>query len=173
MWRKSKKVFPEVPIIGFWKNKNLKSHLVSNALPHINEVGRWEPCSGKRPLPQLCSNMKNTSTFKTNHSNEVCQIKKIINCSSKIVVYLIQYRFCKKQYNGSTMTKCCARGNNYKNSHRNFQKEKILSNQARNQKCFHEHYTQNDHNRICDWETTLIDHADTAKGKKSCTGTIS
>ena len=60
---------------------------MSNA--HINEVDRWEPCSGKRPLRQLCSNMKNTSTFKTNHSNEVRQIKKIINCSSKIVVYLI------------------------------------------------------------------------------------
>ena len=42
-----KKVFPEVPIIGFKNNKNLKSHLVRAALRDINEVGRCEPCDGK------------------------------------------------------------------------------------------------------------------------------
>ena len=35
-----KKVFPEVPIIGFKNNKNLKSHLVRAILPDINEVDR-------------------------------------------------------------------------------------------------------------------------------------
>ena len=64
-----KKVFPEVPIIGFKNNKNLKSHLVRAALPNINEVGRCKPCGGKRPPCQLCCNMKNTSTFKSKHSN--------------------------------------------------------------------------------------------------------
>ena len=44
-----KKVFPELPIIGFKNNKNLKSHLVRAVLPDINEVGRCEPCGGKRP----------------------------------------------------------------------------------------------------------------------------
>ena len=85
-----KKVFPEVPIIGFKNNKNLKSHLVRAALPDINEVGRCEPCGGKRPPCQLCSNMKNTSTFKSKHSNKVYQIKKNFNCNSKMVVYLIE-----------------------------------------------------------------------------------
>ena len=70
-----KKVFPEVPIIGFKNNKNLKSHLVRAALPDINEVGRCEPCGGKRHPCQLCSNMKNRITFKSKHSNEVYQIK--------------------------------------------------------------------------------------------------
>ena len=60
-----KKVFPEVPIIGFKNNKNLKSHLVRAVHPDINEVGRCEPCDGKGPC-QLSSNMKNTSTFKVN-----------------------------------------------------------------------------------------------------------
>ena len=104
-----KKVFPEVPIIGFKNNKNLKSHLVRAALPDINEVGRCEPCGGKRPPCQLCSNMKNTSTFKSKHSNEVYQIKKNFNCNSKMVVYLIECRVCGKQYNGSTATKFSAR----------------------------------------------------------------
>ena len=64
-----KKVFPEVPIIGFKNNRNLKSHLVRAALPDINEVSRYESSSGKRPC-QLCSNMKNASIFKIKHSNE-------------------------------------------------------------------------------------------------------
>ena len=91
-----KKVFPEVPIIGFKNNKNLKSHLVRAALPDINEVGRCKPCGGKRSPCQLCSNMKNTSTFKSKHSNEVYQIKKKFNCNSKMIVYLIECRVCRK-----------------------------------------------------------------------------
>ena len=85
-----KKAFPKVPllnyqitIIGFKNNKNLKSHLVRGALPDINEVDRYEPCGGKRPPCQLCSSMKNISTFKSKHSNEVHQINKNFNCNSK------------------------------------------------------------------------------------------
>ena len=59
------KVFPEVPIIGFKNNKKFKSHLVRAVLPDITEVGRCEPCRGKRPPCQLRSKMKNTSTFKS------------------------------------------------------------------------------------------------------------
>ena len=61
------------------------------------------------------------------------------------------------------MTKFCARANNYKSMHYNFRKEQILSKQARNQKRFHEHYRQNDHNGISDWEITIIDHAERVK----------
>ena len=84
-----------------------------------------------------------------------------------MVVYLIECRVCGKQYNGSTVTKFRARANNYKSTHCNFRKEQILSSQARNQKRFHEHYLQNDHNGICEWEITIIDQ------DESCTGTIS
>ena len=108
-----KKVFPEVPIIGFKNSKNLKSHLVRATLPYINEVGRCEPCGGKRPLCQLCSNMKNTSAFKSKNSNQVYQIKKNFNCNSKIVVYLIECKICGKQCKGSTITKFRTRANNY------------------------------------------------------------
>ena len=146
-----KKVFPEVPIIGFKNNKNLKSHLARATLPDINEVGRSAPCGGKRPPCQLCNNIKNTGTFKSKHSNEVYQIKKNFNCNSKMVVYLIECRVCGKQYNGSTVTKFRARANNYKSTHHNFRKEQIR---------FHEHYLQNEHNRICDWEITIIDLAE-------------
>ena len=40
--------FPDVSIIGFKNNKNLKSHLVRTALTDISKVGRCEPCGGKR-----------------------------------------------------------------------------------------------------------------------------
>ena len=45
-----KKVFPDVPIIDFKNNKNLKSYLVRTVLPNINEVGRCQPCYGKASL---------------------------------------------------------------------------------------------------------------------------
>ena len=66
------------------------------ALWDINEAGRCEQCGGKRLPCQLCSNMKNTSTFKSKHSNEVYQIKKNVNCNSNKVVYLIECRVCRK-----------------------------------------------------------------------------
>ena len=147
---------------GLWWSP-LKSHLVRAALPDVNEAGRCEPCGRKRPPCQLCSNMKTTSTFKSKDSNEVYQLKKKFNCNTKIIVYLIKCRICGKQYNGSTVTKFGARASNYKSMHRNFRKEQILSNQASNQKRFHEHYLHNDHNRICDWKITTIDHAETVK----------
>ena len=80
-----------------------------------------------------------------------------------MLVYLIECRVCEKQYNGSTVTKFRARANKHKSTYRNFWKEQILSKQAPNQKGFHEHYLQNDHNGICDWEITIIDHAKTVK----------
>ena len=141
-------MFPEVPIIGFKSNKNLKSHMVRAALPDINEVGRCESCGGKRPLCQLRSNMKSTSTFESKYSNEVYQKKKHFNCNSKMEVYLIECRVFGKQYNGSTVTTFRARASDYKSTHHNLQKEQNLSNQARNQKRFREYYLQNYHNGI-------------------------
>ena len=63
------------------------------ALPDISEDDRCAPCGGKISPCQLCSNMKNTSTFKGIYSNEVYQIKKKFNCNSKMVVYLVNEMF--------------------------------------------------------------------------------
>ena len=82
-----KKMFPQVLIIDLKNNKNLKSHLMIAALPDINELGRWDPCGGKRPPCQLCSNMDNRITFKSKHSNEVYQV-------SKMVILLVEFRVC-------------------------------------------------------------------------------
>ena len=39
-----KKVFPDVPLVGFKNNKNLKAHLVRSQLPDLDEVGRSKLC---------------------------------------------------------------------------------------------------------------------------------
>ena len=39
------------------------------------------------------------------------------------MVYLLECRICRKQFNGSTVTKFRARANNYKNTHRDFLKK--------------------------------------------------
>ena len=161
-----KNVFPEVPIIGFKNNKNLKSHLVKAALPDINEVGRCKPYSGKRPC-QFCSNMKNTSTFKSKHFNKVYHVKKNFNCNSKMVIYLTECRVCGKQYNGSTMKNfvlepITIRAHIIVFGKNNVKLSIVKPETMSNQKHFHEHQ-QNDHNRICDWEITMTDHAELKK----------
>ena len=75
-------------------------------------------------------------------------------------LYLIEYTLRSEQYNGSTVAKFSARANNEKSTRCKFRKQEKLSNQqARNQKRYHEHYLQGDHNGICDWEITILDHA--------------
>ena len=39
-----KKVFPDVPMIGFKNNKNLKAHLLRLHLPDLDEVEQSKPC---------------------------------------------------------------------------------------------------------------------------------
>ena len=106
----------------------IKPYLVRVALPDVSDVGRCEPCGGKRPPCQLCSHMKNANTFKNKHSNEICQLNNTFNCNSKIMIYLIDCLACGEQYNDSTATKLRARANNFKSTHRNFQKEQKLLN---------------------------------------------
>ena len=104
--------------------------------------------------------------LKVNIQTKFIKSKKNFNCNSKMVVYLIKCGVWRKQCNGSTVIKFRARANNYNSPYRNFRKEPILSNQARTQKRFHERYLQNDHNGICDWEITIIDHAEIFKAKR-------
>ena len=78
-----KKAFPDILMIGFKINKNVKAHLVRSQLPNLDQVGRSKPCGGKRPPCHLCKNMKDTCTFKSKHLNEVYKINKKYNCNSK------------------------------------------------------------------------------------------
>ena len=132
-----KKVFPDVPLVGFKNNKNLKAHLVRSQLLDLDEVGRSKPCWGKRPPCHLCENIKDTWTFKSKHLDEIHKIDK--NCDSKMAVYLIECKIYGEQYTGSTKAKFRSRANNYKSTQRKFMNKEAVPKQALKQKHFHEH----------------------------------
>ena len=158
-----KKVFPDVPMIGFKINKNFKAHLVKSQLTDLDEVGTSKPCAGKRPPGHSCENMKDTCTFKSKHLNEVHKINKKCNCNSKMAVYLIECEIRGEQYTGSTKTKFRSRANNYKSTQRKFVNKEVVPKQTLKQKRFHEHFCSDRHNGIQDWIIALIDSADTLK----------
>ena len=45
--KEHKKVFPDVPVVGFRNGKSLKDYLVRSKLPKLDESGRCEPCGKK------------------------------------------------------------------------------------------------------------------------------
>ena len=75
------KVSPDVPMIGFKINKNLKVRLVRSQLQNLDDVGRSKPRGGKKPPCHLCENMKDTCTVKSKNLNEVHKINKKYNCN--------------------------------------------------------------------------------------------
>ena len=161
-----KKIFPDAPMTGFRINKNLKAHLLRSQIPNRDEVGRSNPCGGKRPLWDLCENMKDKCTFKSKHLSGINKINNKYNCNSKMAVYLIECELCGEQYTGSTKTKFRSRENNYKSTQRKFVNKEAVPKQALIQKRFQEHYCSDRHNSIEDWVVTLIDSADTLKTLK-------
>ena len=82
-----KKVFPDVPVVGFRNGKSLKDYLVRAALPKNNETRRCEPCGKKTCL--VCNSIRTTTTFTTAVRGEVFKIQSgPLNCNSEKVLYL-------------------------------------------------------------------------------------
>ena len=156
-----KEVFPDVPMIGFQNNENLKAHLLRSQLPDLDEVSKSKSCVGKRPPCYVCENMKDTCTFKSKHLHEVNKINKKYNCNSKMELYLIEYQIRGEQCTGRTKRKF--RANNYKRTQWKFINKDTFPKQALKQKRFHEHYCSNINSDIEDWVIILIDRADTFK----------
>ena len=65
--KEHKKVFPDVPVVGFRNGKSLKDYLVRAKLPKLDESGRCEPCGKKTCF--VCDSIITTTTFTT----EACQ----------------------------------------------------------------------------------------------------
>ena len=65
--KEHKKVFPDVPVVGFRNGKSLKDYLVRAKLPKLDESRRCEPCGKKTCL--VCDSIITTTTFTT----EACQ----------------------------------------------------------------------------------------------------
>ena len=155
-------------MVGFRKGKSLKDILVRAKLPPIEEEPGCNKCQKpgrKGPPCQICKMMEVSTTFTDNVETRIFNIRKgPLDCNSTNIVYLIQCRFCKKQYCGSTITKCRTRLNNYKSKFRKY-KEKFVNNTLETmttieQASFYDHFCQEDHTGISDWSLKLIDQAD-------------
>ena len=100
-----KKVFPDVPVVGFRNGKSLKDYLVRAALPKTNETGRCEPCGKKTCL--VCNSIRTTTTFTTEACGEFFEIQSgPLNCNSEKVLYLLKCKVCSEApYVGKAKTK--------------------------------------------------------------------
>ena len=156
-----KRVFTDVPIVGFKNNKSLKGHLVNSSLKHISlNDGKSQKCNGNRC--DVCSLIQETSVFSKYDDTENFDIRKgPLDCNSKYVVYQIECNVCSDSfpYIGSTITKFRTRINNYKSAHKKFRKAFFNGESVKGiqQHKFHKHYCQEDHSGINDWNITLID----------------
>ena len=111
-------------------------------LPPVDEEPGCNKCKklGRRGPPcQICNMIEESTTFTDKDESRIFDIRKgPLDCNTENVVYLIQCRVCKKQYCGSTVTKCRTRLNNYKSKFRKYE-------------------------AISDWKLKLIDQADDEK----------
>ena len=132
--KEHQKVFPNVPIVGFRRGKSLKDHLARVSLCVLNNAFGSEPC-GKRNF-QVCQFIVNTDNFSPITADETFKINKgPLNCNSKKVVYLSEFKKCKNPYVGKVQTKFRMSLNNYKSVHKSFKTKKWET-----QKLFHGYY---------------------------------
>ena len=110
-----KKVFPEVPIIGF-KDRRTWNHIWWQ-LPSQILVSKTDASYAVEIdlLVNYSVTWKIQVLLKVN-SNNVYQIKKKVNYNSKMVVYFPECSVCRKPYKSTTVTKFSARNNNCKST---------------------------------------------------------
>ena len=88
--KKHKKVFPDVPVLGFRYDKSRIDYLVRAALPKTNENVRSEPCGKKTCL--VCNSINTTTAFTTEPVGETESGP--LNCDSEKVLYLLKCKVC-------------------------------------------------------------------------------
>ena len=189
-----RKVFSDVPLVGFSNGKSLKNILVRAVLPKQNSSNAGENGSQKcgKSKCEVCKNVVSTKKFSSKTTGEKFTIQKgPITCDTKNVIYLVTCKVCGIQNVGSTKDKYRERFNNYKSVHRKV-REKILgekrpettrgrprknsqppTKEAKKiekkyaQEKFHQHFCQEGHEGIPDWDIRLIDTAFSEKSLRS------
>ena len=155
--KEHKKVFPNVPIIGFQNGKSKKDFLVRATLPKINGSGRCGPCGKKTCL--VCDFIRTATTFTTEACQETFKIQTgPLTCDSEKVLYLLKCKVCGEvPYVGKAKTKFRYRFNNYKSKYRAFRK----GNRKVPEKLFDTHYCLDGHSDIEDWEFSIFEQCET------------
>ena len=91
--KKHKKVFSDVPVVGFCNGKSLKYYLVRAALAKTNETGRCEPHGKKTCL--VCNSIRTSTTVTTKAYREIFKIQSgPLNCNSEKVLYVLKCKVC-------------------------------------------------------------------------------
>ena len=91
-----RKVFPEVPIVGFKRGKSLKDLLVRAKVPVEKETdGKSCGCQGKRC--EVCTFLEEKTTFTNKEGSDTYRIREglHLHCNSENVIYLISCKICK------------------------------------------------------------------------------
>ena len=115
--KEHKKVFPDVPVVGFWNDKSRKDYLIRAKLSKLEESGRCEPIL-KNCL--VCDSISSTETFTKEACKETFKIQKgRLNCVYKKWLHLLKRGVCGEvPYVGKAKTKFCYRLYTYKRKHR-------------------------------------------------------
>ena len=71
------------------------------------------PC-GLAPLCQTCESTRSCTTVQSNSTKQIFQIVGDLKCSSSNIIYLIECKFCGKQYIGETRRSLRCRFNNHR-----------------------------------------------------------
>ena len=136
-----KKVFPNVPVLGFWNSKSLDEYFSRAALRKLKESGRCEPC-GKRAC-FLYDSISTAATFKTEASQETFKIRSgSLTCDSEKVFYLLK---CKV-YGKSNFVICLTI------MKVNVELLERVGSQKVPRELFHTHCCRNNHSGIEDWD---------------------
>ena len=158
--KEHRKVFGDKPpLIGWRKPKSLKDHLVCAKI-------KCEPSSDNKRAPccrfrcQIFPFIEETKTFQNKDKSETFNIRKeILNCSTDLVVYLIECNLCSKQYVRSTITPFHSRFKNYKIGARTV--SKVYPKKCNlYQEQLHRHFNSEGHNGIQDWKITIIERTE-------------
>ena len=138
------------------ENPNYLDHLISVKI-------KCEPSSDAksalccRSRCQICPFIEETKTFQNKDKSETFDIRKgILNCSTDMIVYLIECKSCSEQYVSSTITTFRSRFNNYKSRARKVSQVSPKKSHAY-QEQFHRRFNSEGHNGIEDLKITIID----------------
>ena len=160
-----RKVFADIPVVGFKRGKSLKDLLVRAKLPNI-ESEQQETTRGScghchYRACKICKDLPETETF-TGGNGKTYNIagENKITCRSLNTVYLLTCRTCGLQYVGSTCPEFRERYGNYKSC------QKFHLTKSVPQQYLHEHFSQPGHNRFSDFSFVLIDQGKDEKSAR-------
>ena len=87
--KEHRKVFSDMPAVGFRNDKSLKDYFVRAKLSKLQESGKGESCGEKTCL--VCDSISTTTTFTTEACQETFKIQRgLLNCDSEKGAILIK-----------------------------------------------------------------------------------